>query len=266
MESSLSVLRGPRLQRLKDTRCIYVAPGIESWADYSNKAGVGRITGAEKLRLVTEHITLLHEYVPGIQANLIFGLDSDAGDEPVELTKKFLTDTPFAWPVINIPVPFAGTPLYDDHLKNGRMLKGMPFAFYYAPYLVTTLKNYEPADYYQKLIGICEHIATRKMLWRRLRTTPNASLRVLHLLRTFAMRSRIREYRQVHAMLTTDPGVRAYHEGTSDTLPEFYHREYEHMLGPYASLITRADRTPELVPSAAPSPAAKGKLVEIEKV
>jgi radical SAM superfamily enzyme YgiQ (UPF0313 family) len=265
MESSLSVLRGPRLQRLKDTRCVYVAPGIESWADYSNKAGVGRITGAEKLRRVTDHITELHEYVPGIQANLIFGLDSDAGDEPVELTKQFLTDTPFAWPVINIPVPFGGTPLFDDHLKNGRMLKGMPFAFYYAPYLVTTLKNYEPVDYYAKLIEICKHLSTRQLLVRRLRTTPNAGLRILHLVRTFAMRSRIRGYRQVHAMLTADPKVRAYHEGTSETMPEFYHREYEHMLGPYATLISRADRTPELVPSPAPTPAAMAKLVQVEK-
>ena len=42
METSLSILQGPRLRRLRETNCIYVAPGVESWADYSNKAGVGR--------------------------------------------------------------------------------------------------------------------------------------------------------------------------------------------------------------------------------
>lgn len=31
MGSSLSVLKGPRLKRLEDTRCVYVAPGVESW-------------------------------------------------------------------------------------------------------------------------------------------------------------------------------------------------------------------------------------------
>ena len=87
VESSLSLLRGPRLQRLRDTNCFYIAPGIESWSDdYSNKAGVGRKTGLEKVRLVAEHLELLHSYVSGIQVNFIFGLDTDEGDEPVELT------------------------------------------------------------------------------------------------------------------------------------------------------------------------------------
>ena len=36
-------------ERLKATNCHYVAPGVESWADYSNKAGVGTQTGRQKL-------------------------------------------------------------------------------------------------------------------------------------------------------------------------------------------------------------------------
>ncbi|MCP4658472.1 MAG: radical SAM protein, partial [bacterium] len=35
MESSLSVLRGPRLPRLRETNCIFAAPGVESWGAYS---------------------------------------------------------------------------------------------------------------------------------------------------------------------------------------------------------------------------------------
>ena len=49
MESSLSVLKRPRLKRLKDTRCVYVAPGIESWQAYSEKVGVGRSVGRDRL-------------------------------------------------------------------------------------------------------------------------------------------------------------------------------------------------------------------------
>ena len=33
MESSLSILRQSRLQRLRETNCWYVAPGVESWTD-----------------------------------------------------------------------------------------------------------------------------------------------------------------------------------------------------------------------------------------
>ena len=121
-----------------------VAPGIESWTDYSNKAGLGRIAGAEKVQGVVEHFERLADNVPYLQANFIFGLDTDRGDEPVELTKEFMDRTPFVWPTINIPVPFGGTPLHDNLLAAGRVLTAMPFAFYYTPYLVTTLKHYDP--------------------------------------------------------------------------------------------------------------------------
>lgn len=249
MESSLSVLRGPRMQRLRDTRCIYIAPGIESWSSYSNKAGVGRKTGSDKVQLVAEHLGQLHRYVPGIQANFIFGLDTDEGDEPVELTKEFMGRTPFAWPVINVPVPFGGTPLYDEYLEAGRILKAMPFIFYYFPYLVTTLKHYDPLSYYQKLTTMLNYASTRKMLWQRLRTTPNWSLRLLHAVRTRHAWEGIRKCQQILDMMNADHRFRAFHEGQSAELPEFYHREYERLLGPYASLLSRADRTPELAPT-----------------
>ena len=249
MESSLSVLRGSRLQRLRDTKCIYAAPGIESWASYSNKAGVARKTGAEKVRLVADHLQELHTYVPGIQANFIFGVDTDEGDEPVELTKEFMRLTPFAWPVINIPVPFGGTPLYDEHIEAGRVLTAMPFTFYYFPYLVTTLSHYDPVTYYRKLTELTTYASTRKMLWQRLRTTPNWSLRLLHTVRTFHAWDGIRKCQQILEMLSTDAEFRAFHEGRSAVLPDFYHQEYERLLGPYATLLSRADRTPELAPA-----------------
>ena len=249
VESSLSLLRGPRLQRLRDTNCSYIAPGIESWTNYSNKAGVGSKTGFEKVRLIAEHLELLHTYVSGIQVNFIFGLDIDEGDEPVEMTKEFMTRTPFVWPIINIPVPFGGTPLYDDYFKEGRILRSMPFSFYYLPYLVTTLKNYDPITYYRKLFEILAHYSTRAMLWRRLRMTPNWALRLLYVVRTLRVKEAMGGFQQILNMLTTDSQFRAFHEGESTVLPEFYHHQYERMLGPYAELLSRADRTPELVPT-----------------
>ncbi len=246
MESSLSVLKGPRLQRLRDTNCYYTAPGIESWSNYSNKAGVGSTTGSEKVRLVAEHIELLSNYVPGLQVNFMFGLDDDEGDEPAELTKEFMTKTPFAWPVVNIPIPFGGTPLYDQYLEEDRILRSMPFSFYYAPYLVTTLKNYDPITFYQKLIDIMLHYSSRGVLWQRLRATPNKTLRLLVFVRNLKAKNAIRRYRQILDMLTKDKNFLAFHEGRSQVLPEFYHQEYERLLGPYASLLSREERVPVL--------------------
>jgi len=53
--------------------------------------------------------------------------------------------------------------------------------------------------------------------------------------------------RQILNLLKTDPQFRAFHEHETDVLPEFYHRQYEHLLGPYATLMSREERKPILV-------------------
>ena len=246
MESSLTVLRGDRLHRLRDTNCVLVAPGVESWTHYSAKAGVGRRGGMEKVERVAEHFRRLAEHVPYLQANFIFGLDTDEGDAPARLTRLFMDLTPFVWPVINIPTPFGGTPLHDQMLAAGRILRAMPFSFYYAPYLVTTLKHYEPAEYYEQLIGLFSHASSPAMLRRRLRNAQGPRIKLLHRARTAGTRSSLARYREIHRMLRTDARLRAFHEGRSDGLPEYYHSRYERMLGPFAGLLSRADRVPNL--------------------
>ena len=247
MESSLSILRGSRLQRLQATRCLFVAPGVESWDDYSNKANVGRTRGAQKLGHVIEQFKMLHSFVPGLQANFVFGLDVDEGEGPVELTKEFMTRAPFVWPVVNVPTPFGGTPLYDQYLEEGRILTAMPLAFYYPPlYAVATLKHYDPVTYYEKLIELSAHSASRAMLWQRLRSTSSWPIRGMMIVRRLALLRRIRDFQRILEMLTTDRQFRAFHEGKSQVLPEFYHQEYERRLGPYAGLLSREDRVPVL--------------------
>lgn len=103
IESSLSVPKPSRLEKLASTGCMYVISGVESWSAYSNKAGVGAKQPASvKVEQVAEHFDHIRQYVPGMQANLIFGLDSDEGDAPFELTKQFLSRAPFVSPAVNI--------------------------------------------------------------------------------------------------------------------------------------------------------------------
>ena len=148
MESSLSVLHGARLERLKGMGNFYIIPGVESWTAYSNKVGAGSADNPrKKLETVIEQFNTIRPYVTGIQANFIFGLDMDTGDEPIELTKEFASRVPFVMPNFNIPVPFGNTPLYDKYLDEDRLLESMPFTFYYMPYLVFRLKNYSAADF-----------------------------------------------------------------------------------------------------------------------
>jgi len=251
MESSLSVLRGPRMKRLKETNCLFIAPGIESWSDYSNKAGAGARVGREKLGIVVEHFRELRQYVPGLQANFLFGTDADEGDEPAQLTKEFIHDVPFVWPTVNVPTPFGNTPLYDRALANHQILEAMPFSLYYTPFLVTTMPRYRPVEYYDKLIDIYSMMTSSAMLARRFGRGSTMRFSLLNVLRTFAMRQDLAALRLIRTKLATDDGFRAFHAGESRVLPEFYQQRYEKKLGRYAELISRAERTPELEEAAA---------------
>lgn len=246
MESSLTILRASRLQRLRDTNCHYIAPGIESWADYSQKAGMGRQVGAEKLAGVLAQFRELHEYVPNLQANFIFGADQDSGDEPVELTSEFIRKAPFAWPIVNIPTPFGATPLYDRQLAAGRILTKMPFSFYYMPYLVMTLEHYSPVEYYNHMVKLCELAYSWSLLPSRMAATPSRKMKVISVLRTFGGQGVVRRVRDMRDRLTNDAGFRAFHEGTSQQLPSFYRQQLWSRLGRYSELLTDDDMTPRL--------------------
>lgn len=246
VESSLSILRGDRLRRLRETNCASMAPGVESWRDYSSKSGSGHVTGREKVARVAEQFEALHEHVPYLQANFLFGLDGDAGDEPIVLMREFMSRTPFVWPVVNIPHPFGGTPLFTRYLGEGRILASMPFCFYYSPYLVTTLRHYTARQFYRGLIELFEHFTAPSLFLRRLRATTSPFVRMIHTVRTAVKRRRIRTLRRLLGLLESDAGFRAFHDGTSAMLPAFYDAEYERMLGPFAPLMSRADRRPEL--------------------
>jgi radical SAM superfamily enzyme YgiQ (UPF0313 family) len=258
MESSLSILKGPRLRRLKETNCFYTAPGIESWSDYSNKTGVGRNGGREKLEGVITRIGEIHEFVPNIQANFIFGTDVDEGEDPVEMTKEFIRRVPYVWPTINIPTPYGRTPLYDDYLAKGRILTSMPFAFYYMPYLVMTLKNYGPVEYYEKLIAIYSVANSYGLLGARVAATPDYSLKVLYILRTFAFQGILGKLRRTLNRLRSDAEFRSFHEGRTTRLPAYYRRLYAKRLGRYAELISETDMIPVMeAPAAAPLMSAR---------
>ena len=235
-ESSLTVLRDDRIKRLSRTNCVMVAPGIESWTDYSNKAAVGRASGPKKVELVADHFARLNAHVRYLQGNFMFGLDTDSGRDPVELTKSFMDRTPFVWPAFNIPMPFGGTPLQSELLAKGRVLTSMPFGFYYAPYSVTTWRNYDPVDYYTSFIELMTHATSGPMLAARLANTRSRAVRFIHRTRTAGVRSSVRRYQEILDLLRTDSTFHDFHTGRRSELPEFYRHRQRAMLGSYAQL------------------------------
>ena len=245
IESSLSVLQVSRLQRLQDTNCVYVAPGVESWMEYSNKAGVGKKYGRDKLQPVIEHFKMMGEHIPGMQANFVFGTDADRGEESVELTREFIRNLPEVWPTVNMPIPIGGTPLYEKYDSEDRILKSMPLPFYFKiSYLTIVMKNYSPVQYYDHLIDLNRELSSPQMMMRRMATRAPLATRLFHNARALAVRKDIEDMQKVRDLLVVDTGFQKFFEGRTQKLPDFFHTLYEKNLGPYAELIPRNERLP----------------------
>jgi hypothetical protein len=225
--------------------CLCVIPGIESWSAYSKKAGIkGSSSAREKLDDIVDRFDMIHQHIPIIQANLMFGLDTDEGEEPVDLNKAFISQTPYVSHSLNIPAPFGGTPLFERYRDESRILTTLPFTFYCKPYLATTIKHYSPVEFYEKLIDIFTHMTSWSAQYHAVRSMDNLIFRGYLPIRNFSLRVMIRTMRQILVLLKTDRSFRAFHEGESQALPEYYHRKYEAFLGPYKELISREERAP----------------------
>jgi hypothetical protein len=218
---------------------------VESWTEYSNKTGVGKKSGRDKLKQVIDHFKMMGKYIPGMQANFIFGTDTDRGDEPVELTREFIRSLPEVWPTVNMPIPIGGTPLYEKYESENRILKSMPLPFYFKlSYLTIVMENYSPVQYYNHLINLNRELSSTRMMIRRMATRTPLATRLVHNARALTVRKDIEEMCKVRDMLVADTGFRAFFEGRTQDLPEYFHRLYEKNLGSYAELIPRNERTP----------------------
>lgn len=250
-ESSLSNLRPDRLERLRDTNCVAVVVGVESWCEYSGKAGSRNATGREKLERVVEHFDVLREHIHYLQANFILGIDADEGDEPFELTGEFLRRAPFVTPIINIPVAFGGTPLHDNLLEEGRLLTAMPFTFHHKGHLGIVLRNYDPVTYFQRKVDLHAVATSPPVLKARFAASRHWIPRAVHRVNSWNHRYWLRAFRNTLGRLQTDPHFLAFHSGETDVLPTCYADEHRRVLGKYAELAPVEECQPYLAGQAA---------------
>jgi len=140
-ESSLSLLSEPHLRRLRANGFQAILPGIESWYSLGGKSKTGASTGLDKVQLVSDHVNMILRYIPYVQANFVLGLDEDEGEEPFELTKRFVDLTPGVFPAYSLLSAFGqAAPLNLELQRDGRVLP-TPFHF-----LLPTFIEEEPED------------------------------------------------------------------------------------------------------------------------
>jgi hypothetical protein len=241
VETSLSILKPGRIERLRAANCAYIAPGVESWGAYGKKAGTGTSGPRDKFERVAEHLALVARHIPGVQANFMFGTDSDSGREPVDLTIAFIRRFPDIFPGLGAPIAFGGTPMRERLRQEGRLLP-LPPVYYFGTLPTLIPKHYEPEAFLRQLVEILRSVLEPASLGRRLRASLPFPVRVAHLLRCLQVDRYVRSLQAMLAALGKDPAVLSFNEGRRTAIPVYYDQLLDRRLGRYAALLSRADR------------------------
>ncbi len=235
-ESSLSILTEPHLKVLKENGFVAMLPGIESWYDMGNKSRASRISGQERVEKISNHVNLVLEYMPYIQTNFVLGLDCDEGDEPFELTKQFVDAAPAAFPGYSLLTAFGeAAPVNLEYQKEGRVL-GFSFHFLNNHLAMNVKpKHYEWEDFYDRVIDLTAYTFSYQAIYKRMKKTTNFTAGWMNVMRAISSEGwgRLKFYRKVRNLLVTDKAVRAYFEGETDVLPDFYINIIKADLGPW---------------------------------
>jgi hypothetical protein len=234
-ESSLSLLSEPRLARMRENGFKALLPGVESWYDLGNKARTGRSQGLDKVRKVAEHTNMILRYMPYLQVNMVLGLDGDEGPEPFELTKRFVDLCPGAFPGYSLLTAFGqAAPLNLEYQKADRVL---PFPFHFLDNhhaMNVRPLNYEWPEFYDRVIDLTMHSFSKRAIVRRLRANRETIPRLMNVVRALSSEGsgRIKYFKKVRALLSSDVSFRAYFEGESKSLPDFFRSRVRKDLGP----------------------------------
>ena len=224
-ESSLSLLSEPHLKRLQRSGFKVLLPGVESWYDLGNKSKTGARKGMDKVRQISEHVNTIQKYVPYVQTNFVLGLDSDEGEEPFELTKRFVDLSPGAFPGYSLLSAFGrAAPLNLEYQRANRVL-AFPFHFLDNNHAMNVKpKNYPWRDFYDHVISLTRHTFSPRAIYNRFRATRATMPRWLNVVRAVSSEGygRIGFYGEVRRRLDTDRHLRRFFDQETEDLPAFY--------------------------------------------
>jgi len=234
-ESSLSLLSEPHVQRLARSGFKAILPGVESWYELGNKSRTGSNIGMEKVRQVSAHVNTIQRYIPYVQTNFVLGLDSDSGEEPFELTKRFIDLTPGAFPGYSLLSAFGrAAPLNLEYQRANRVL---PFPFHFLDNnraMNVKPKDYSWPEFYDRVIDLTRYTFSWRAISRRFRATRTAIPRWMNVVRAVSSEGfgRIARYRELRRRLDTDPQIRRFFDRETTEIPTYYVDRVRQDLGP----------------------------------
>jgi len=224
-ESSLSLLSEEHVIRLRKNGFKAALPGIESWFEMGNKSRTGNKQGIEKVEQVAAHVNMIMRHLPYMQTNFVFGLDSDEGNHPFEMTKKFIDKSPGAFPSYALLTAFGkGAPLNLEYQQAERVLP-VPFPFLNNFEAMNVKpRNYSWPQFYDHLIGLLGYSFSMRANYRRFRANKMAIPKWMNLMRAISSEGhgRWKYHRGIRRRLDEDRPFRDYMEGETEVLPKFY--------------------------------------------
>ncbi|NBC18201.1 MAG: radical SAM protein [Bacteroidetes bacterium] len=234
-ESTLSLLSEKNVRRLKKNGFKAILPGIESWYDMGNKSKTGKTTGMDKVRQVAEQVNMILSHLPYLQANFVLGLDCDEGEEPFELTKRFLDLAPGAFPAFSMLTAFGrSAPLNLEYQRQGRVI-AFPFHFLNNNGAMNVRpKNYEWPRFYDLMIDLHEHAFSTRSIWNRFRANRGGIPKTMNVLRAVSSEGwqKNKYFAEVRRRLDEDVPFRRFFEQETETIPAFYTDRIERAMGP----------------------------------
>ena len=234
-ECSLSVLSEANVRRLKRNGFKMIMPGIESWFEYGEKSRTGTASGMEKVRQIADHVNMIQEFIPQVQTNFMFGLDSDCGSEPFELTKRFIDLAPAAYP------SFALLSIYGQGVKSninyeiGKRIIPFPFHLMRSVHTLNILpRHYSWEDFYKNFVDLLIYSFSARSMYRRFNANKMAAPRWITLLLSLTIggAGKIRSLSLILENLKREPEFQSFVKKETNKIPQFMIDTVRSDLGP----------------------------------
>ncbi len=233
-ECSLSVLSEPNVQRMKRNGFKMLMPGIESWVDYSEKTGIKSNSGMEKVIQVSNQVNMIQRYIPQVQTNFIFGLDSDIGEDPFTLTKRFIDLAPAAYPSYALLSIYGQGTKNNIKYENENRIIPFPFHMLMSVHILNIIPlNYTWEEFYILYIDLLKYSFSAKAMQRRFNANKMTATKWLTLLLSFTIggRGKINRLSSMLKDLRLEPDFRPFVKKETSQVPAFMIEKVKRDLG-----------------------------------
>jgi hypothetical protein len=234
-ECSLSVLSEPNVRRLQRNGFKMIMPGIESWFEYGEKSKTGTASGIEKVRQVAGHINMVQKFIPQVQTNFMFGLDSDCGSDPFELTKRFIDLAPAAYPSYALLSVYGQGVRSNINYETENRIIPFPFHLMRSVHTLNIIpKHYTWESFYRHFIDLLNYSFSTKSMYRRFNANKMTAPRWLTLLLSLTIggAGKIRTLSSILDNLQKEPEFQSFVKKETDTVPQFMIDTVRKDLGP----------------------------------